>query len=292
MKRAGLGRQKQEEYDHLGAQTKTEEGDTQDFKHFADISEAEKAGETKFDAMLRNKAERELRFVRNMDTSEREVQKKDVAPLKSDRNTQPGIKIRSKQAVEPRDQWREPSTTKDARAILGTPTLVDAVYSSVETRDHTVHLELEMVEDFDEELEEFNRLVRFGSFATAKSFFDLHLKAHISDPYVFVQYAEMLLEKGDFKSLSAIDSSSIFDEHYSLGNLYTTFGPKQRLELNWKLIRALALCCSQHELHVVWKGLDHLHALNLQYDYYHGSTEASSDCFGIVTARQSFTNFR
>lgn len=282
MKRTGLGRQEQEqEGDYPGAQRKTQEGHAQDFKHVADIAEAERANETKFDVLLRNKAEMELRFDRNMDTSERGVPVKDIALLQS--NREPGIKIRSKEAVEPRDQWREPSTSKDSSAILGTPTLFDAVYYSVETRDHTVHLELDLVEDFDEELEEFNRLVRIGSFSIAKAFFDLHLKAHISDPYVFVQYAEMLLEKGDFQSLSAMNGSSIFDGHDSLGNSYTTFGSKQRLELNWKLIRALAMCCSQHELQVVWKGLDNLPAQISQYACYDGSTEASSDRIGIVT---------
>lgn len=283
MKRAGLNRQEQEEGDHPRAQGKTVEGHTRDFKHVGDIAEAERADETKFDVLLRNKAEMELPFDRNMDTSERGAQKKAVALLQSHRETQPGIKIMSKQAMEPRDQWREPSTSKDATAIQGTPTLFDAVYYSVETRDHTVHLELDLVEDFDEELEEFNRLVRIGSFEVAKAFFNLHLKAHISDPYVFVQYAEMLLEKGDFHSLSALNGSSIFDGHDPLGNSYTTFGSKQRLELNWKLIRALALCCSQHELQIVWKGLDNLPAQISQYACYNGSTEASLYCFEIVT---------
>lgn len=160
------------------------------------------------------------------------------------------------------------------------PTVVDTVYASIGTRDHTVHLELDLMNDIDEELEEFSRLVRTGSFAIARSFFDLHLKAHISDPYVFVQYAEMLLEQGDFKSLLAMDGSSLFDGRDLLGDMHSAFGSEQRLGLNWKLVRALALCCSQHGLRAVWKGLDNLPAQCSRDACYSGSTEASS-YFGV-----------
>ncbi|KAF4449992.1 hypothetical protein FALBO_16552 [Fusarium albosuccineum] len=75
-----------------------------------------------------------------------------------------------------------------------TETRFDAVYNPTHAKDVTVHLEFDVVSDLDDEVEEFNRLVRQGDFAHAKSFFDDRLVAHSAHPWIFVQYAEMLLE--------------------------------------------------------------------------------------------------
>ncbi|KAG6353531.1 hypothetical protein INS49_005493 [Diaporthe citri] len=136
-----------------------------------------------------------------------------------------------------------------------TPTSINAVYNSVEAKDVTVRVELDVSKDLGDELEILNRLSRTGNFSLGKEFFNSHLKAHIDDPAVFVQYAEMLLEQGDFKSLLLLDDKPIFWE-YGNQQLQEPKSGIQRLELNWKLIRAVALCHSQHTLSSVWEGID------------------------------------
>lgn len=138
---------------------------------------------------------------------------------------------------------------------LNTPTNINAIYNAVEAKDVTVRTELDVSKDLGDELEILNRLSRTGNFSLGKQFFDSHLKAHVDDPAVFVQYAEMLLEQGDFKSLLLLDDKQIFWE-YGNQQLEVPESGIHRLELNWKLIRAVALCHSQHRLSSVWEGID------------------------------------
>lgn len=60
---------------------------------------------------------------------------------------------------------RRPSSNSDERHLkdkAGRPTQTDfdAIYNSIHSKDVTVHLELDIFSDLDNELEEFNRLVR------------------------------------------------------------------------------------------------------------------------------------
>lgn len=171
---------------------------------------------------------------------------------------------------------KDPGKSGDG-AVLRLSADVDAVYNSADARDLTVHLEVDLFRDIDDEVEEFNRLARMGNFAEAGSFFESHLKEHtIGDSSMFVQYAEMLLAKGDFKSLLLLDGDAVF------GRLVLparkdpeTLESKEPLEMNWMLVRAMALFHSQHERHEVWRGIEKpLHALSKTSDL--GSTEASS----------------
>lgn len=133
----------------------------------------------------------------------------------------------------------------------GIPVGFDAVYHLANTSDITVHIDLDLYHDIGDELEEFSRLSRIGSFARAESYFDLHLRTHLlHNPLLFVQYADMLLEKGDYRSLMSLDDSSVFmrrDPQESEGS----DGELDQLEMNWRLIRGNALCHTQHNLHVV-----------------------------------------
>jgi len=129
----------------------------------------------------------------------------------------------------------------------------ETVYNSVDARDVTVHLELDVTEDFDEELEEFNRLGRLGDFRGAKKFFDKSLRSHVNNPAVFVQYAEMLLEMGDYRSISRLNADQVFSpvrHSTSKSNLRL-----RKLHLNWKLVQAVTLSCTQHELSPIWNEL-------------------------------------
>ncbi|PHH74136.1 hypothetical protein CDD80_3295 [Ophiocordyceps camponoti-rufipedis] len=71
-------------------------------------------------------------------------------------------------------------------------------------QDVTAHLDLPICDDFDAELEEFSRLVRFGDFRAAKEYFEEQLADYRTHPYVFIQYAEMLLEMGDYRSFGLL----------------------------------------------------------------------------------------
>lgn len=134
-------------------------------------------------------------------------------------------------------------------------TSVNAIYNAGDVKDVTVHTELDLSHDLFDELETFNRLSRTGNFSSAREFFDSHLRSHVNDPIVFVPYAELLLEQGDFKSLVLLDGKDIFWEHGSETPEDSGHGIC-RLELNWKLIRSVALCHSQHTLSSVWEGID------------------------------------
>lgn len=160
-------------------------------------------------------------------------------------------------------------------AILRLPADIDAVYNSVDAKDFTVHLELHLFRDVDEELEDFNRLARMGNCAAAESLFESHLKEHMSsDPSIIVQYAEMLLEKGDFKSLLLLDGDSVFRRRRFPGRNDQKFESKEPIEMNWMLIRAVALLHTQHQLHMVWSGIEKpLNSLSETTEI--GSTEAS-----------------
>ncbi|KAI0111353.1 hypothetical protein F4814DRAFT_460639 [Daldinia grandis] len=75
----------------------------------------------------------------------------------------------------------------------------------------TVHLKMPVQEDLDECLEEFCRLRRLGDFVSARRFFAENLQDHFSKPYILVEYAEMLLEQGDYNTLSSINTGTIFN---------------------------------------------------------------------------------
>ncbi|EHA49678.1 hypothetical protein MGG_08489 [Pyricularia oryzae 70-15] len=67
-----------------------------------------------------------------------------------------------------------------------------------------VQLQLPIALDLDDELGELARLRRVGDFRAAKSFFRSKLAEHIGNPYVFVQYAELLLAMEDYKALKSL----------------------------------------------------------------------------------------
>ncbi|KAH8892970.1 hypothetical protein GQ53DRAFT_646018, partial [Thozetella sp. PMI_491] len=126
----------------------------------------------------------------------------------------------------------------------------DILYTSADSKDVSVRLELDLHHDIDDEMEEFNRFVCLGDFRNAKCFFDEHLGAHMNNPLVFVQYAEMLLEMGDFKSIMLLDPDPAFS---CLEGIETNQipGGLEALRWNWRLIKAVTLSHIQHEMQPV-----------------------------------------
>lgn len=115
----------------------------------------------------------------------------------------------------------------------------ETAYTSSNAKNVTVHLEAELFVDLGDELEWLNRLMRLGDFTSALAFFDSHLKRHIDRPSVFVQYAALLLEMDDYKSIAALDKTTPIDFREADGG--DDDDEWQTLENEWKAIRAVAL---------------------------------------------------
>lgn len=89
---------------------------------------------------------------------------------------------------------------------------IQAVLNGSNPQDITVHLKLPVIDDIEAELEEFSILRRLGNFKAARSYFKEKLGNYRKVPYVFVQYAQMLLDAGDFKTLSKLRPEAVFQD--------------------------------------------------------------------------------
>lgn len=87
------------------------------------------------------------------------------------------------------------------------PTRVDGVWDPGQSKDLTVHMNLEITDDLDEELEQFCHLYKTGCFLEAHSFFDESLADYMHKPHVFVMYATMLLRQGSYHEICELDDS-------------------------------------------------------------------------------------
>ncbi|KAI0376268.1 hypothetical protein F5Y04DRAFT_292820 [Hypomontagnella monticulosa] len=115
---------------------------------------------------------------------------------------------------------------------------IDGFWDPHNAVDVIVHLKMSFQEDLDEILEEFSRLRRLGDFASARSFFAEHLHDHLHMPYVLVEYAEMLLEQGDYNTFSEIDDKTMYnaggnimDNHY--GDLLRSYWELILVFVSW-----------------------------------------------------------
>jgi hypothetical protein len=100
----------------------------------------------------------------------------------------------------------DPTKDLNSQVFNGVTTVLDPTQQA---KNVAVELELEIVDDLEDELEEFNRLRRMGRFNEARKFFQERLDMHLSNPYVLVQYAEMLLSQGDYGAFDAVVSQDI-----------------------------------------------------------------------------------
>ncbi|KAI1131398.1 hypothetical protein F5Y10DRAFT_66252 [Nemania abortiva] len=102
--------------------------------------------------------------------------------------------------------------------------------------DLTVHLTMDLEEDLEEHLDELNRLSRLGHFSLAKDFFNENLQHHIDNPYVLVQYADLLLHQGDFKGVTLLKDDPIFKREGEQSNSEEL----RILRVYWELLQILA----------------------------------------------------
>lgn len=134
----------------------------------------------------------------------------------------------------------------------------DFVYTSADietTQRVKARIEYPLVEDLDDELEELERFTRMGNFRAAKAFFSQHLKRHIENPVVFILYAELLLEIGDYNSiiqLEDIAQTAVRNPWDALeDDDSAACSPRTKLYLNWKLIHLIACGRNKHAVNSV-----------------------------------------
>ncbi|KAF4585884.1 putative kinetoplast-associated protein kap-like protein [Ophiocordyceps camponoti-floridani] len=142
---------------------------------------------------------------------------------------------------------------------------INPVLETDHPQDVTVHLDLPICDDFSAELEQFACLVRFGDFRAANDYFEEQLADYRIHPYVFVQYAEMLLEMGDYKTLGLLKPESVFgmsskvsnyaEQHHTSGEQRSREPPRHvgkgeleeldLLRLEWDLMSAMSIIYRQ-----------------------------------------------
>ncbi|KAI1103136.1 hypothetical protein F4804DRAFT_311149 [Jackrogersella minutella] len=110
---------------------------------------------------------------------------------------------------------------------------INGIWDPSQATDITVHLRMSVQEDIDECLEEFYRLQRLGNFVLARQFFTRNLQDHLERPQVLFGFAEMLLEQGDYKTLSKIGDDTLRNAYNNL----VDSGDRILLAIYWELIR-------------------------------------------------------
>lgn len=150
----------------------------------------------------------------------------------------------------------QPTDNDRGRGARNTNTTVDPnihIYRSKDAGNNDLvaveHLEFDLTPDLDEELEEFGRLTRLGHYRNAKKYFKQFLQEHIYHPIVFVSYAEMLLDLGDYKSIVSLEHLSHDVIPPPTSYLVGITQSSRDLHLNWKLIHWIALSSSSSSQH-------------------------------------------
>ncbi|KAJ8119429.1 hypothetical protein O1611_g10615 [Lasiodiplodia mahajangana] len=95
---------------------------------------------------------------------------------------------------------------------------------------------MDLEEDLEEHLDELNRLSRLGHFSSALEFFNENLRHHIDNPYVLVQYADLLLHQGDFKGVTLLNDDAI----YKREGEQSSSEELRILRVYWELLQILA----------------------------------------------------
>ena len=72
-------------------------------------------------------------------------------------------------------------------------------------KDLTVHFSLDVGVNLDQEIEALSKLSRIGDFRSAKRYFEDNLQEYIDSPHVFLRYAQMLLDMGDYGGMSSLE---------------------------------------------------------------------------------------
>lgn len=139
------------------------------------------------------------------------------SPVKNVNNERIIITNRSKRvASKPAASGRHTGPSRAPNESQHVPGLFQTVFDVNHPQDASVHLELPITDDYDAELEEFCRLQRLGNFGAAEDYFGKKLEPYLSNPYVFVQFGQMLLEKGDYLAFERLNPEAVFGKEFRL----------------------------------------------------------------------------
>ncbi|KAJ4418473.1 hypothetical protein N0V82_005553 [Gnomoniopsis sp. IMI 355080] len=100
-----------------------------------------------------------------------------------------------------------PKLQRDSQHVPG---LFQTVFDLNHAQDATTHLELLITDDHETELEEFSQLHKLGNLGAARDYFQSNLEPYLNNPYVFVQYGQMLLDQGDYLALEDLNPEAVF----------------------------------------------------------------------------------
>lgn len=130
--------------------------------------------------------------------------------------------------------WRIPARQENTNT--SSVKAVDIVHHpSTSPKDITVRVHVPLLRDFQDELEEFCRLRRFGYFQQAEEYFKENLDRVSDVPYVMIQHAEALLAAGDFKGVSRVINGQPFEFDSQVDNK-----DAKKLAINLELLGLLS----------------------------------------------------
>ncbi|KAJ0106795.1 hypothetical protein J7T55_001319 [Diaporthe amygdali] len=125
--------------------------------------------------------------------------------------------------------WESDRDYADAPKVLHEPQYIPGVYQTVfdvnHPQDASVHLELSITDDWETEMEAFSRLQRLGNFSAAQEYFDNKLEPYLSNPYVFIQFGQMLLDQGNYLAFERLNPNTVLSNETRLASRlheYTT----------------------------------------------------------------------
>jgi uncharacterized protein HemY len=113
---------------------------------------------------------------------------------------------------------------------------VDGVWNLSAPKDLTVHLDLDISDDLEGDLEALARLSRLGDGKGARQFFAKNLHEHIDNPYVLVCYAEVLMQQGDYKAMTDLNPEPIYNPESRINDSEEG----RLLQMYWELMQLLA----------------------------------------------------
>ncbi|KUI54942.1 hypothetical protein VP1G_02406 [Cytospora mali] len=219
---------------------------------------AAKAYENAEDARKKFIEEQEARQA--IDTLKRHMGKVRIAEVKRRLSQQSQDEHEREQSQHERDQ--EDSNQN--------PRIDDYVWDVSRSKDITVHLELNLLDDLGPDLDAFLRLTRLGHFNAARDFFHDNLEEREENPYVFVLYAHMLLDSADYEAVTALEvpsdlngnQVSVLQDYWRLIELVATFHVKGALETDDEsVVEAAILSMSRLEQY----GSTEIRVLNLAF---------------------------
>ncbi|KAK4450379.1 hypothetical protein QBC34DRAFT_297566, partial [Podospora aff. communis PSN243] len=126
---------------------------------------------------------------------------------------------------------------------------VDAILTPGRSKNVTIHVKMDVTYDVDEELEMFSRLRRLGDFRAALAYFNEHLTGRLDDAYFINQYAQLLLDAGDYRTFGTLKPTGIFGDS-SDGPLKND---RDLLRVNWNLLVVLAVLHSGDWVFLAWR---------------------------------------